>query len=362
MRPCTLEISTSALLHNLAIAKQHAPSAQVVGMVKANAYGHGLIEVGRVLAPHVAYLGVACLEEALQLRSAGIDIPILLMEGFFSRDELAEIAHHSLAFVIHQPEQLRTLLLQGQRYQHPFEVWLKYDSGMHRLGFDKAQFLEAIQQLLACPWVHHELRLMSHFSCADVPNDKRTTEQLTRFFSVVAAYPSYPRSLANSAAILSYPDSHQHYIRPGLMLYGASPLVNVTSKALGLKAVMAFKSKVIALRQCQQGEQVGYGGAWQAKRSSVIATVAAGYGDGYPRHICDESYVLIDHVRCRIVGRVSMDMLTVDVTHLAETYIGQEVILWGDDLPIEEVSRFAHTLSYDLLCRASMRATRRVVF
>lgn len=333
-----------------------APNADVVAMVKANAYGHGLKEVARSLQRLVDYFGVACLSEGIQLREAGCRTNILLMEGFFSPEELFEIRAYGLSVVVHEPWQVESILKSGSKHQ--LDVWLKFDSGMHRLGFDEAGFVKALKSLQACDWVSNDIKLMTHFACADKVDSEHAYHQLTSFLKLVKPYPKLSLSVANSAAVLSLPNSHYQYIRPGLMLYGASPLPEQSAKSLGLQPVMTFSSKVIAIRHCQKGESVGYGAGWKATKPSKIATVAVGYGDGYPRHITDKAVVLINGNRAPIVGRVSMDMLSIDITGFRNIQIGQNIILWGEGLSIDEVAAFSNTITYDLLCRMGLNAYR----
>ena len=354
MRGCKLTLNEKALLHNLEVSKAYAPNARVVAMVKANAYGHGLINVASILDAHVDYFGVACLSEGIQLREAGCQSSILLMEGFFNEAELADIRAHGLSIVLHERWQVEALMrATGEK---KIDVWLKYDSGMHRLGFSINAFNKALKHLSRCDWVADDIKLMTHFACAD--SLPEVTKQHELFQSVTDGHPFFSLSAANSAAVISFPDSHYQYIRPGIMLYGSSPLFGKSAKAMGLKSVMTFSSKIIALRECKAGESVGYGADWVALKPTMIATVAAGYGDGYPRHITSEAFVVIDGISCPIIGRISMDMLNVDVSSLSNVHIEQDVILWGDELPIDTVASFSNTISYDLLCRMGLQVHR----
>lgn len=356
MRECQLTLNYDALRHNLALTKTYAPNASIVAMVKANAYGHGLVNVAMALEKHVGYFGVACLSEGIQLREAGCRARILLMEGFFSADELFEIQAYGLSVVLHENWQVNALLASS--CQKKIDVWLKFDSGMHRLGFNPISFVAAIESLSKCKWVGNDIKLMTHFACADGYDPRFTKQQHETFLKIVKRYPHFSLSAANSAAVLSLPTSHHQYIRPGLMLYGATPIAAQSASQLSLQAVMIFSSKIIAIRQCKRGESVGYGAHWVAPKPSTIATVAVGYGDGYPRHINDKAVVSINGQRVPIVGRVSMDMLTVDISALVNIQIGQRVILWGQELSIDDVAAFSHTISYDLLCRMGLNAYR----
>lgn len=356
MRPCEVKLDISALHHNLSVINKLAPKSQVVAMVKANAYGHGLVDIAKALESSVAYLAVACIGEAVTLRDAGIKCPILLVEGFFNRRELESIIELDLSTVIHKTWQTEAILATPR--QKLIDVWLKHDSGMHRLGLDEVELESSMQVLRQCPWVSNDIKLMSHFACADEPDQTHMLDQFQRFSLVQKRLPTCGVSLANSAAIINFKPSHGQFIRPGIMLYGGSPFADRTAASLNLKPVMTFSSQVIALRKCLKGETVGYGAKWSASQDSLIATIAVGYGDGYPRHLSKEAYTLVNGQQCPIVGRVSMDMLTIDVTHLKHCQIGQEVILWGETLPIEEVANFSNTVNYDLFCRTGLRAFR----
>ena len=229
---------------------------------------------------------------------------------------------------------------------------------MHRLGLTPKQFKTALNQLSLCAWVADDIKLMTHFACAEQADKSHTNSQYALFESLRSEWPSLSVSAANSAAIFNHPNTHYQFIRPGIALYGSSPFMEKSANDLGLKAVMTFSSKIIALRDCQAGETVGYGATYHCDGLKTIATVAAGYGDGYPRHITNEAFVMIAGVACPIVGRVSMDMLTVDVSNLAFPYIEQPVILWGEALPIDTVASFSNTISYDLLCRVGLQIHR----
>jgi alanine racemase len=359
MRPCRIEIDKDALLHNLSVVKQKAPNSKIVAMVKSNAYGHGAVEISTVLASNVDYLGVAAIDEALVLRKAGIVAPILLAEGFFSADELPAICHHKFSIVVHSLWQLTTLLEHPQKGL--IDVWLKFDSGMHRLGFNKEGFAFAIERLLQAKWISQDIKLMTHYATADDGFHPKTLLQDMRFRELISDFPDFSTSFANSAMLLNSTrnqDAMGGYVRPGLMLYGCSPIANKSAAALNLRPVMTLKSEIISLRNCQAGESVGYGAVWSAPTDTLIATVAIGYGDGYPRHLGKQAYVMVEDQKCAIIGRISMDMLMIDVSKLKKPYIGQEVILWGQHLPIEEVATFSNTVNYDLLCRSGLHRLR----
>lgn len=356
MTGCNISIDHQALFDNLARVKTLAPSSNIVAMIKANAYGHGAVAIAKALEGQVAYFGVARMGEAIALRQSGIKSKILLAEGFLSPKELGDIALHNIAVVVHAPWQVKEILRKQTKM--PLDIWLKYDSGMHRLGFDEWAFSAALDKLKTCVWVQSDIKLMTHFATADEPSHPLFETQLQRFKTLSQQYPELPTSAGNSAALFQLSPHRFDYVRPGLMLYGASPFTAKTAKQLNLKPVMQFISTIIAVRECHEGESVGYGATWVAAKPTRIATVAAGYADGYPRHINQQAYALVDGTACPIVGRVSMDMLTIDVTHLKEVTIGMPVTLWGDGLPVDEVAAFSNTIAYDLLCRTGLRVFR----
>ena len=358
MRDAQLTINRSALLHNLRQVKLAAPHAKVLAMVKADAYGHGALVVAETLSPHVDALGVAFLEEALALRMAGIRCPIAILEGVFSTDELAAALSAQCYLVVHQPEQIT--LLHDYRGELDTCVWLKIDSGMHRLGLSPQAAIDAYQQLNALAVVK-EIILTSHFACADDLQSAKTRQQMAVFEQLSQALPiTLAKSIANSAGILAWPETHYQWVRPGIMLYGSSPFADKTASELNLQPVMTLSSRLIAIQQIKTGETVGYGSTWQATQDTRLGVVAMGYGDGYPRHIGRDTCVLINGQRAAIVGRVSMDMMTVDITHISAER-GDAVLLWGDGLTADEIAASANTISYELFCQATMRAERFVV-
>lgn len=343
-------ISVPALLSNFARIRAVAPNSKVLAVLKANAYGHGLLEVARVLKDAGAF-GVARIDEALLLRAGGIVKPIVLLEGFFHADELPQIVASNLQVVVHHPAQV-SALLQAE-LDAPIQVWLKIDSGMHRLGIEPAEFKSVYDQLMASPNVLKPIRLMTHFACADEPDNPATQRQLALFQQTIAGC-SGELSIANSAGVLQWPDSHGDWIRPGLALYGVSPMVNGMATEHQLLPAMTFSSSVIAVRTVKKGEAVGYGGSWVADQDTRLAVVAIGYGDGYPRNAPCGTPVLINGKRYPIVGRVSMDMTTVnigddDIGH------GSTAILWGEGLPVEEIAALVQTIPYELLCNITSR-------
>ena len=354
MALATATIDFSALRANLARVKELAPNSQVMAVLKANAYGHGLVPIAQQLAGADAF-AVARIEEALALRTGGITKPIVLLEGFFKASDIDIMLANNFQTIVHDEYQLAALeqaQLSGQ-----IKVWLKVDTGMHRLGIEPQQFEQFYQRLKRCENVHEQLHLMTHFACADELENSYNQTQLATFTTLVSDKPA-PLCLANSAAIINYPQSHGHWIRPGLMLYGVSPVQGKTSSELGLQPVMSLTSEVIAVRRVKKGEPVGYGGHWQASADTQLAVVAIGYGDGYPRHAENGTPVLINGRRYPLVGRVSMDMISVDIgADNQSVAVGDDAIMWGAELGIEEIATCASTIAYELLCNITPRVT-----
>ena len=336
---------------NLARIREVAPHSRVMAVVKANAYGHGLVATALCLADADAF-AVARLDEAMALRAAGVRKPIVLLEGVFNAEQLVEAARQSLDIVVHEREQLA--LLERAPPSHRFVVWLKIDTGMNRLGFRAQQVEGALNALTSLGDRLLELRLLTHFASADEHGNPLTGEQLARFAALTQGR-TLRRSLANSAAIFDCPASHADWVRPGLALYGVSPFPDRVAGSFGLAAAMRLVSTVIAVREVPAGETVGYGGTWRAARNSRVAIVAGGYGDGLPRSLPNGTPVLVRGRRAALVGRVSMDMIAVDVTDAGEVQVGDDALLWGPELPVEEIAAHAGTISYELLCGVSQR-------
>lgn len=348
MRPATATIDLSALRHNLAQARELAPHSRVVAVVKANGYGHGAARLVPALAA-AEMLGVACCEEASALRAADARQPILLMEGAFEAAELTACAAEGLEVAVHHAEQVR--MLELARLARPLVVWLKIDTGMHRLGVAPQEARALHARLAACRSVAL-IRLMTHFASADLPDPAPTERQLARFAAL-----DLPgeRSLANSAGVLAWPRAHADWVRPGIMLYGISPLPGREGAAHGLRPVMTLTTRLIALRDVPAGDPVGYTGTWTAPRPTRVGTAAIGYGDGYPRHAPSGTPVLVNGRAAPLIGRVSMDMITVDLTDHPDAALGDPVVLWGDGLPAERVAEAAGTIAYELLCGVAAR-------
>jgi len=345
-------IDGRALRANLQQLRKLAPGRRVMAVVKANAYGHGLVPTALSLADADAF-AVARIEEATLVRAVGVRAPIVLLEGVFDAAQLAEAAHHDLELVVHDP--LQIALLCVCRLPHRFVVWLKIDTGMNRLGFRPEQFAQALAQLQQLGPQLRELRLLTHLARADERDAPQTAQQLARFAALTAGQ-GLVTSIANSAAVLGCPAAHGDWIRPGLALYGVSPFAGELAATLGLQPAMSLRTQVISTRHVPVGETVGYGGTWQARRATRLAIVAAGYGDGLPRNLREGTPVLIGGEPLPLVGRVSMDMLAVDVTDArSPVQVGSDVVLWGAGLPVETVAQYAGTVPYELLCGISQR-------
>lgn len=344
-------IDTAALRHNLARVRELAPRSKVLAVVKANAYGHGIVPAAVALAGADGF-AVARLEEAVALRAAGLRQRIVLLEGVFEGASLRQAAHHGLDLLVHDAEQLA--LLDAWRGDHAFSAWAKLDTGMNRLGFRPALFPKALRRLLDCPAVAGPPTLVTHLACADDRDDLRTREQLALFARLTAGVPG-ERSIANSAGILGWAESRADWVRPGLMLYGVSPFADTTGEALGLRPAMRLETAVIAVKEIAAGDRVGYGGTWVAPRPTRLAVAAVGYGDGYPRNTASGTAVLVNDRRASLVGRVSMDMITIDVTDLPRVLVGDPVVLWGPGVPVEHVAGAAGTIPYELICGVSQR-------
>jgi alanine racemase len=349
-RPIRAAVSAPALEHNLAIARQHAGGAKVWAVLKANAYGHGLQRAAEALKDADGY-AILDFADALKLRNAGIEKPILMLEGFFKPEDLPLVSRHRLTPVIHNVVQLE--LLEKVTFVGKMDVYLKVNSGMNRLGFTVDNVRLAWNALEAHPGVG-SVTLMTHF--ADADGDGGVAAQLQWFNELTQPFDSARRSLANSAALLRFPEETRgDWVRPGIMLYGCSPFSFKTAEEIGLKPAMTLQSEIVAVQHLQPGERVGYGGTYEAGREMTVGVVACGYADGYPRHAPSGTPVLVAGQRTGTVGRVSMDMLCVDISDIEDAYIGTPVTLWGEGLSCDEVARAAGTVSYQLLCALAQR-------
>jgi alanine racemase len=349
-------LSAPALLHNFERVRHYAPHAKVMAIIKANAYGHGLVWVAHQLAPADAF-GVASAEEGAALRAAGVRNPICLLEGFFDRDDLALIAHHRLSPALHHEGQLAAL--EQTDGIGPVDVWVKIDTGMHRLGFPPEALPGILERLKQCAAVG-AVNLMTHFANADNKFDATTKFQTDTFLRLTEDL-DVQCSLANSAGIVAWPASHREWVRPGIMLYGASPVIGQTAAALDLQPVMSLRTEIIAVSRRRRGDSVGYGGDWVCPEDMPVGVAAIGYGDGYPRHAPPGTPVLVGDMRLPLIGRVSMDMITIDLRGRPETRVGDGVTLWGEGLPVDEIAQLSGTIAYELLCCVTERVPRVVL-
>ena len=344
-------VDTAALRHNLAVVRRSAPGARVMAVVKANAYGHGLAAVARALAGADAF-AVARVEEAMTIRQAGLDNRVILLEGVLRSDQLPLAAEFRLEPVIHSPEQLA--MLEGVDLPAAVSAWMKIDTGMHRLGFPPAEAAEVARRLANSGRLSGPPACMTHLACADEPERGFTRRQVRTFLESVAGLEG-ERSVANSAAVLAFPETHHDWVRPGIMLYGVSPFPEQSGESLGLKPAMTLTCPLIAVKDVPAGGRVGYGGTWEAKRDSRIGIAAIGYGDGYPRRLDSGTPVQVAGQPARTAGRVSMDMIAIDLAGVTDPRAGDEVMLWGPGLPVETLAARAGTIGYELLCGVTQR-------
>lgn len=349
MRPVIASISLSAFAHNLAVVRQLVPTAQLHAVVKANAYGHG---VDRLFPAFDGADGLALIEldTAIRLRERlGWQRPLLILEGFYEASELRAFSEYSIDAVVHEPGQVA--LLERMPLPKPIRVYVKFNTGMNRLGFPMAQAHAISRRLQTCGNVS-EIVLTTHFARADEPDGFRA--QLEAFDQATRGITAR-RSFANSGAVVQLGMDAGDVIRPGIMLYGGTPMQGRSAASFGLKAVMRLHSRVIAIQNVKAGMTVGYGGTDVAPTDMRVAVVAGGYADGYLRSARNGTPVLIDGVRAPLFGRVSMDKITVDVSQVPTAQVGSEVELWGDRLPVDEVAASAGSISYELLTAVSSR-------
>lgn len=358
-------IRPAALRSNLARVRELAPGCPVLAVIKANAYGHGLVQAARILEDAEAF-AVARIEEAVQLRDAGIRKRLVILGGCLTAEEVRTASVLELDVVVHSD--LHVALLEGTPVNRPMACWLKVDTGMGRLGLDPAAVTGAVSRLRSAGSVS-ALTLMTHLGSADDHTDPETTEQLQVFSSLLDGWDG-DVSLANSAAILQWPDTLRsggvlrygggNWVRPGLMLFGASPLRGRRASELGLRPAMSFETRLISVKPVQKGQRVGYGGHWVAPRNSVLGVAAAGYADGYPWHVGAGTPVGVRDCLAPIVGRVSMDMLTIDLTDVPDAAPGDRVVLWGDGPTVEEVAGASRTIPWTLMTGINRRVAVRV--
>lgn len=349
-------IDQSALAHNLEVARRQAPESRVYAVVKADAYGHGLTNLGPAFDAADA-LAVACMDEALEVREIMPGRQVLVLEGVFSGEELAQARRHRMELVVHAPWQLQ--LLEKEGVAGLKRIWVKFDTGMHRLGFPPG-LAQSLRERLDALGAENP-GIMTHLACADEPERENTEEQLQAFAMVRSVFPESPVSCANSAGVLLHPSTHDDWIRPGIMLYGVSPLPAGHGQELGLRPAMTLSARLIAIQDVAAGDRVGYGATWKADKDCRIGIVSIGYGDGYPWREQAAGHVVIRGRKLPLAGRISMDMLGVDLTKLPEAGVGDEVVLWGPELPVEQVARAVDTSPYELVCRVSRRVPRRSI-
>ncbi len=370
-------VDQSALRYNIEKIKALAPNSPIIAMVKANAYGHGVEKISHTLASYVAAFGVACFKEAKALRALFPYKPIVMLEGVCTKEEWSDVFAHGLDVIFHDFWQVGSFLAHKKKNTMPaINAWIKIDTGMHRLGFKPEEVPAIYERLYACDWIAKPIGLMTHFACSDEMDNPMTQNQMDLFKETIQSVLTYSDakfsdapikiSLANSGGILAWPESYSNqlgaytaelnYIRPGIMLYGISPFANKIGTDLGLKPVMTLQSHIIAIKTCKKGESVGYGATWIAPEDTRIAVVSAGYGDGYPRHISKDAVIWMNNHYLPVIGRVSMDMLMIDVSSYPEIRIGDPLELWGEHLPVEHVARFAGASPYELVTQVSERA------
>ncbi|MEN1727393.1 MAG: alanine racemase [Pseudomonadota bacterium] len=348
------QIDRAALAHNLERIRELAPGSRVMAVVKADAYGHRL-DLCLPALDGADLLAVATIEEARAIRRLGCDTPVLLLEGILHDEDLPVVEELGLELTIHHESQLTMLEAFGRA---PCQrVWLKIDTGMHRLGVPCDAAAAAHARLKALGGIE-QVNLMTHFASADDLSQTATAEQIHRFDETIKELDG-ERCLANSAAVLNFPDSRADWVRAGILLYGISPLTGKTGADLGLQPVMTLKSELMAINQVKAGENIGYGGRYRAARDLTVGVAAIGYGDGYPRHLVDGTPVQIAGKNCALAGRVSMDMITIDLSNCPEAQLGDDVVLWGGDLAVEEIALHADTIPYELVCRITRRVRYR---
>jgi alanine racemase len=350
-RATTTTIHLDALRHNLAQVRRLAPHSKVMAVVKADGYGHGLERVAQALESADAF-GVAALSDAERLRAMGLAQRIVLLSGFDEPADLAALRRLRVDTVIHHDSQLA--MLEADTGLEPIRVWLKFDTGMHRLGFASSRAREVHARLRALPQVADELNLMTHFASSDEFGGAQTRSQLAGFGSATAELDGEV-SLSNSAAVLGWPQAHRDWVRAGGALYGLSVVAGKTGADFGLKPAMTLSTRLIAINRVAKGERIGYSATWECPEDMDVGVAAIGYGDGYPRSVPSGTPVLVNGQRLPLIGRVSMDLMTIDLRHAPNARVGDEVTLWGPDLPVEEIAEAAGTISYELTCSITRR-------
>lgn len=347
-----VHLHMEAVRHNLSQVKRYAPDKKIMAVIKANGYGHGILRIAKALDAADGF-AVARVDEGILLRKAGFKQSITVLQGFICEDELALLFKYQLDSVIHNQQQIE-MLKQFPVNGTKLLIWLKMDTGMNRLGFKHTDFNTAYQALLDCQNIKQPINLITHFANADDLLDDKTRKQVDLFNETVSSYPGQ-RSIANSAGLLGWPNISSDWVRPGLILYGCSPFIGKTGGDFGLKPVMNLHSRLIAVKQVKAGETVGYSGIWQCPTDTRLGVISIGYGDGYHRHTQSGAPVLVNGQRVPLIGRVSMDMITVNLNSQPNACIGDPVTLWGDGLPVEEIAHYADTIPYTLLCGITQR-------
>ena len=355
-RTTTATIHLGALRHNLARIKAMAAPARVMAVVKADAYGHGLERVARALDSEAECFAVAALGDGLRLRAAGHRQRIVVLSGPDQPGDIAEMQRLQLDAAIHHEAQLHWLA-EARPGRGRLRVWLKIDSGMHRLGFAPERVAGVHARLAAMPGLDPEIGLLSHFSDSEVFDGEQTRAQIERFAEATRGLDG-PRSLSNSAAVLGWPQARADWVRTGGLLYGLSVVDDKSGADFGFRPAMTLATRLIAINRIGQGESIGYNGTWTCPEDMPVGVAAVGYGDGYPRSAASGTPVLVGDTRVPLIGRVSMDLITLDLRGAPQAKVGDRVTLWGDRLPVETIARHAGTISYDLTCGM----TRRVLF
>ncbi len=365
-RSSRITIHPEALQHNLNRAKQIAPHSKTLAVIKADAYGHGAVATAGILHEIADGFAVSCIPEAVALRDAKTSKPITILQGHQSVDDLRIAAHYDLRLTLHNDRQLSLL----DQYSHKsmlkngFDVNIKMDTGMHRLGFQPERATDLYQKLKKHPYVNSEsLIMMTHLSSADELEKETTTQQLNTFEKACGNIP-LPQSIANSAGILGWNNSHADWIRPGIMLYGSSPFIGSHRDDHHLKATMTLQAPIIAIHKLKQGDSIGYGASWQCPTNMTVAVIACGYADGYPRHAKSGTPVWINGTEAQLVGRISMDMIVIDIDKCEKgsIQVGDLAELWGENLSVDIVAHHAETISYELLCNAGIACEKSAKF
>ena len=354
MQFITACIDKNALIHNIKHIKSLVPQSNVIAVVKANAYGHGAYAVANTLKDYVQGFAVARISEAMELRKDGITKPIFLLEGFYNEEDVAYISRYDLYTAAHELEQIEAI--EKANIKKPIHVWLQVDVGMHRLGsHDEAQILKLKARLEKCKNVVQPIGLLSHLSVADTPSETEYNQEQIAFFKKISKHFTGDLCLTNSAGIISWPESHTKWVRPGIILYGISPYDDKTGEDLNLKPVMTLKCHILALHKVKKGDKIGYGAYFVADKDTTIGVISCGYADGYPRCAPNGTPVLVNGRIVPTAGHVCMDMMFVDLGENSKDKLGDEVILWGKGLPVEKIAKLCNTIPYELVCKVMPR-------